>query len=253
MPMLADFNRYAEEISRCLMLRTSPVAVKMLSSEAEIPADAVRPKRDRNYHLAQCQAFALSRRDKMTIALLKEDHWCPAALMAYGLVPRNSAPPAPGVTRHPYNCFPLGKYIGVLTAPLETAVFIPDVVIIYSNTSQLRALLLSMKTEEGLAVKSHFFPPSCAYAVVHVMQDDAPWIILPDPGEFQRALGTEDEMMFSLPAGRVADLASGLMAERGKGFDYRTHHMLLRPDFPHPGFYQDMFRNWGLEVKEDQL
>jgi uncharacterized protein (DUF169 family) len=141
----------------------------------------------------------------------------------------------------------------VLTAPLTTADFIPDVVIIYSNTSQLRSLLLSMRTEEGLAVKSHFFPPSCAYAVVHVMKDNAPWIVLPDPGEFQRALGTEDEMMFSLPAGKVADLVACLKAGQDKEFGYRRHQMLLRPDFPQPGFYQEMFRKWGLETKEDKL
>lgn len=253
MTKVNDYNRYGEEIMKFLMLKTSPVAVKMLSTEDEIPENAVRPRRDRNYHLAQCQAFALARRDKTTIALLKEDHWCPAALMAYGMVPRSPAPPPPGVTRHPYDNFPEGRYIGVLTAPLETAGFEPDVVIIYSNTAQLRSLMLSMPLEDGLKVKSHYFPPSCAYAVVHVMQDNSPWIILPDPGEFQRALGTEDEMMFSLPAGRLESLANGLKAAQGKEFDYRGHHMLLRPDFPHPGFYQDMFRKWGLEVKEDRL
>jgi uncharacterized protein (DUF169 family) len=222
--------------------------VKMLEKEDEVPQGAVRPKRDRGYHLSQCQAFALARRDKMTIALLKEDHWCPAALIAYGMVPR----PSP-LRGHPYQSFVQGRYIGVLTAPLSTADFVPDVVIIYSNTSPLRSLLLTMKMEDGLAVRSHFFPPSCAYAVVHVMQDDQPWIVLPDPGEFQRALGTEDEMMFSLPAGKMASFMASLREGQDKGFGYRGHHMLLRPDFPHPDFYQNMFRSWGLEVKEDKL
>jgi hypothetical protein len=103
--------------------------------------------------------------------MLKEDHWCPAALIAYGMVPR----PTP-LRGHPYNSFEEGRYIGVLTAPLNTAAFKPDVVIIYANTSQLRSLMLTLPLEEGLAVKSHFFPPSCAYAVVHVMQDRSPWI-----------------------------------------------------------------------------
>jgi hypothetical protein len=110
-----------------------------------------------------------------------------------------------------------------------------------------------MKLEDGLAVKSHFFPPSCAYAVVHVMQDNQPWIVLPDPGEFQRALGTEDEMMFSLPADKMDSLITGLIEGQNKDFAYRGHHMLLRPDFPHPEFYKNMFRNWGLEIKEDKL
>jgi uncharacterized protein (DUF169 family) len=246
MTTLKEFNRYGEELEKILMLKTSPVAVKMLKTEADIPEGAVRPKRDKGYHLAQCQAFALARRDKMTIAMLKEDHWCPAALIAYGMVPR----PTP-LRGHPYASFEEGKYIGVLTAPLNTANFKPDVVIIYSNTSQLRSLMLSMKLEDGLAVKSHYFPPSCAYAVVHVMQDGLPWIVLPDPGEFQRALGTEDEMMFSLPAVKMDSFMTCMREGQEKEFAYRGHHMLLRPDFPHPEFYKTMFRKWSLEVKED--
>jgi uncharacterized protein (DUF169 family) len=174
-----EFNQCGQDIAEILMLKTSPVAVKMLEKASDIPKGAVRPKRDRNYHLAQCQAFALSRRNKMTIAMLKEDHWCPAALIAYGMVPR----PTP-LRGHPYTSFEEGKYIGVLTAPLETADFKPDVVIIYSNTSQLRSLMLSMKLEDGLAVKSHYFPPSCAYAVVHVMLENQSYIVFLTPASF---------------------------------------------------------------------
>jgi hypothetical protein len=60
-------------------------------------------------------------------------------------------------------------------------------------------------------------------------------------------------MMFSLPAGRLAGLVTGLKEGQDKEFAYRSHHMFLRPDFPHPDFYKNMFRNWGLEVKEDKL
>jgi uncharacterized protein (DUF169 family) len=242
-----QFNRYGEELERILLLRTSPVAVKMLPKEEDIPDGAMRPKKDRGYHLAQCQAFALSRRDKVTVAMLKEDHWCPAALMAYGMVPR------PAVVRgHPYDCFEYEKYIGIVTAPLETAAFKPDVVIIYTNTAQLRSLLLMMPFEDSSQVKSWFFPPSCAYAVVHVMLTGQYWIVLPDPGEYQRALTGEDEMMFSIPGEKMTGFMSGLKQGEDKGFAYRRHHMLVRPDFPQPGFYKDFFRKWGLDVKEDE-
>jgi uncharacterized protein (DUF169 family) len=168
-------------------------------------------------------------------------------LMAYGMVPRPDR-----VRGHPYDCFEYGKYLGIVTAPLPTTPFIPDVVIVYTNTAQLRSLLLMMKTEEGLAVKSHFFPPSCAYAVVYPVLYHEYWIVLPDPGEFQRALGGEDEMMFALPGEKMADFMSDLKQNQDGGFAYQRHHMLIRPDFPQPDFYQDMFRKWGLEVKEDE-
>ena len=86
-PALDTFNKYGEDLETALILRTSPVAVKMIRTEAEIPKESFRPKRDGNYHIAQCQAFGMSRREGKTVAMLKEDHWCPTALMSYGMVP----------------------------------------------------------------------------------------------------------------------------------------------------------------------
>jgi uncharacterized protein (DUF169 family) len=52
MPSMEDYNRFGEELEKRLILKTSPVAVKMLVSEADMPAGTIRPKRDRG-HLAQ--------------------------------------------------------------------------------------------------------------------------------------------------------------------------------------------------------
>ena len=64
-----EYNRCGEELEELLGLKTSPLAVKMLEKEADIPPEAIRPKKDRSYHLAQCQAFSLSRKDKETISM----------------------------------------------------------------------------------------------------------------------------------------------------------------------------------------
>jgi uncharacterized protein (DUF169 family) len=245
MTTIKEFNRFGEELERILLLRTSPVAVKMLAKKSDIPAGALRPKKDRNYHLAQCQAFAMSRREGVTVAMLKEDHWCPAALMAYGMVP---VPKAKGPPRgHPHERFEHGKYIGIVTAPLKKAVFKPDVVIIYSNTSQLRSLLLSLPFEEISQVNGRYFPPSCAHAVVTPMLQGGYWVVLPDPGEYQRALGDEGEMMFALPADKLEGLVTGVINFQDKEFAYRNHSYLMLPDFPRPDFYKAMFKGWGLE------
>jgi uncharacterized protein (DUF169 family) len=242
---LKEFNHCGEELEKILLLRTSPVAVKMLEKETDIPSGAIRPKKDHGYHLAQCQAFAMSRREGATVAMLKEDHWCPAPLTAYGMVPRVKQPGP--VKSEPYECFEYGKYVGIVTAPLKSANFKPDVVIIYSNTSQLRSLLLAMKNEERPLMNSRFFPPSCGYAVVNVMMTGQYWVVLPDPGEYQRALCDEGEMMFSVPAGKMAGLLSDLSRFQNQGFAYRNHNMLMLPDFPRPDFYKQMFKEWGLE------
>jgi uncharacterized protein (DUF169 family) len=248
MTTLSDFNRYGEELEKILLLRTSPIAVKMLEKEEDIPQGAIRPKKDRGYHLAQCQAFALSRREKETVAMLKEDNWCPAPVMAYGLVEK------PDDSRNrehrDYDCFEYGKYIGIVTAPLRSANFEPDVVIVYSNTSQLRSLLLAMKFEERASINSRFFPPSCAYSVVHVMLTGQYYVILPDPGEYQRALGDEGEMMFAIPGDKMEGLISDLIQFNENEFAYTRANMIMRPDFAHSELYKKLFRSWGMDTEE---
>ena len=242
-----EYNSYGDVLEKLLGLKTSPVAVIMLEKEADIPPEAVRPKKDRSYHLAQCQAFSLSRREKETIAMLKEDKWCPAPCIAYGLVGK---PDDPGFkSRENYDCFDYGKYIGILTAPLKTTSFEPDVVIIYADTNQLRSLLLAMRPEERPAVSGHYFPPSCAYAVVTPMQTGEYRVVLPDPGEYARALTTEGEMMFAVPRERL----SGLVADYQKHVNespFAHESMIMRPDFPQPDFYKEIFKSWGMHTDE---
>ena len=246
MTALNEFNKYGEELERSLMLRTSPIAVKMLEKEADIPKEAIRPKKDRGYHIAQCQAFALSRREGTTVAMLKEDHWCPTALMAYGYVKR---PESVEKWTHPYDCFEFGKYIGIVTAPLKSATFQPDVVIIWSKPSQLRALLLSMKVEDVPQVSGQFFPPSCAHSVVTPMKTGKYQVIIPDPGEYQRALTEEGDMMFAVPQARMSVMMAGLKQNERGYFSYRDHQLFMLPDFPQPDFYKEMFKSWGLDTK----
>jgi len=246
MPDLSEFKKYGEELEKCLILRTSPIAVKMLKKESDVPKEAIRPRRDRKYHLAQCQAFALSRREGATIAMLKEDHWCPTALMAYGLVKR---PDSIEKWSHPYECFEAGKYVGIVTAPLKKATYVPDVVIIYAKPAQLRGLLLSMKVEDVPQVNGHFFPPSCGWSVVNPMKSGRYWVVMPDPGEYQRALTEEGDLMFSVPQNKMEVLMTGLRNYEHGAFSYGEHSMFMQPDFEQPDFYKELFKSWGLDTK----
>ncbi len=248
MTTLAEYNRYGEELERVLRLRTSPIAVKMLEKEGDIPKEAVRPKKDRGYHLAQCQAFAMSRREKDTIAMLKEDNWCPGPMMAYGIVKLSPDEESHARQMTPYDNFDYGKYIGIVTAPLITATFEPDLVIIYSNTGQLRNMLLSLKNEERRLVNSYFFPFSCAYSVVNPMLTGQYWIVLPDPGEYERALGGEDEMMFSVPRAKLQGFMSDFKKAQDGMWGYTRSNFMMRPDFPQPDLYKKMFKKWGLDT-----
>jgi len=246
MTALDEFNKYGEELERHLLLRSSPIAVKMLEKESDIPEGAIRPSKDRGYHLAQCQAFAMSRREGTTVAMLKEDQWCPTAPMAYGFVER---PESISSWTHPYDCFERGKYVGIVTAPLKTANFMPDVVIIYSNPAQLRGLLLTMPVADVPSVSGHFFPPSCGWAVVNPMKTKQSYVVIPDPGEYQRALTEEGDMMFSIPQEKMPAMMANVRENEHGPFSYRDHHMFMQPDFEQPEFYKDLFKSWDQDPK----
>ena len=241
-----NHKKCGDDLERILLLRSAPVAVKMLRTEADIPEGAVRPKRDMGTHLAQCQAIAMSRRDKKTIAMLKEDHWCPTAVIAYGLAEK---PESMEKFTHPYDCFELGKYIGMVSAPLQEAAFTPDAVIIYVKPSQLRALLLSLKIEDVPEVEHHFFPPSCGWSVVNPILDGKYRVVLPDPGEYQRALTDEGDLIFTIPHKKMKTMMAALRKNEHGFFSYKEHQVFMQTDFPLPDFYKGLFKDWGMDTE----
>jgi uncharacterized protein (DUF169 family) len=253
MTTIKQYNRFGEDLERFLLLRSSPLAIKILKNEADVPEGAIRPKRDRGIHIALCQAFALSRREKHTVAMLKEDQWCWGPLVAFGLVDpvvAESEEPTrqqlPFLPRLEYR-----KYAGIVSAPLKSANFKPDLALVYSNTAQLRSLLMAVKHMENSLVNSQFDPiDSCVYSIIPVLQTGQYRITLPDPGESHRALAGEDEIIFSIPANKLKTVLSGLEHLENIQQGYTDCHIEMRPDFPQPAFYQRLFKAWGLdEVK----
>jgi len=242
MPGVKTYQRYGRQLEEVLRLQTAPIAVKMIASEEEIPAGVVRPHRE-GHHYAQCQAFALSRRDRQAVAMFKEDHWCPGPAMAYGQVPFPERPGAPAANL--YARFPYGQYPGILSAPLAETSFEPDVVLIYASTDQLRTMLLTLKDEERPKVKSNVFPFSCAYSVTNAIINNEYWVNLPDPGERVRALTLPGEMIFSIPRRKLPGFMTGLKTFF-KDSRYANEQMMMQPDFPQPDFYKQAFKNWGL-------
>ena len=253
MANIDEFNQYGEEIERLMLLRTSPLAIKMLKKESDIPEGAIRPKTDSGRHLAQCQAFSMSRRKGLSVAMLKEDNWCWGPLIAYGLVDPSIAkgfaelkdvvPKIPAIE--------YGKYVGVVSAPLKTANYLPDAVLIYSNNAQLDNMLWALSFGgEGL-INSPIYPiTSCAFSVVPALSGQY-CITLPDPGELGRAQAGEDEIIFSLPPDKVQVLAAQLRMFEEREMGYR-HNALweVMPDFPRPDFYKRFFKECGLEFDD---
>ena len=112
----------------------------------------------------------------------------------------------------------------------------------------MRTLLLAIKYKEGSLVNSEFNPiDSCVYSAVPVMLNHQYRLTLPDPGEYERAMAGEDEIILSVPPEKIDNLISGLRHLETTGTAYTRFARDMRPDFPRPRFYRDLFKKWGLD------
>jgi uncharacterized protein (DUF169 family) len=254
--------KYGESIEKLAFLKTYPIAVKLLKSESEVPSGSIRPKRDNGEHWALCQAFSLARRQGLNITMFKEDHWCFEPLISYGLVETPESY-LKGLTSYPFFIasqeaaikrvmegfrLPYGKYVGLSIAPLSKVNFEPDVVLIYCNTAQLRYLLLALRYKGGYHVTSKFDPiGSCVQSVIPSFLTGECWITVPDPGEFERAIAGEDEIILTVPRNRLEELMAGLKSFEDRNITYKRFTFVMRPDFPQPPFYREYFKMWGLD------
>jgi len=260
MTELNMWNGYGEELERRIRLKSFPLALKLLQQEKDIPEEAQRPRRDFGYRLSLCQAFQLSRREGVAVAMLIQDMWCHEPVIGYGL----KEPPEyflEGHTRYPRDVssleagrhyaqeFPrleVGKYIGVVAAPLKTANFEPDAVMIYCNGAQLSLLLLGREWREGYSLpctlSSHAV---CVYGVIPAIVSGECRVGIPCRGDHYSAMAADDEIVFTVPRGKMEDVMAGLRYVEQTGSQLPRGYRLL-PEYPQPDNYEKIARMMGL-------
>jgi uncharacterized protein (DUF169 family) len=256
---LKMYQQYGEELERRLRLKTFPLALKLLKKEGDIPEGALRPKRDIGHHLSLCQAFQVSRREGKTMALLKEDHWCFEPVVGYGLgeppdyfmeghnrYPKDVATLEAG--RHYAEEFPrlkAGKYAGIASAPLRTTNFEPDAVMIYCDAAQLCLLLLGREYKEGYNLKCSISGhAACVYGVVPALQSGECQVAVPCRGDHYRAMAGDEEMIFTVPKGKVEDLMQGLRVIERTGSKLPVGYSFL-PEYPLLDSYRKIGEKMG--------
>jgi uncharacterized protein (DUF169 family) len=254
----------AEELERRLRLKTHPIALRLLTDESAIPADALRPVRDLGRHLSLCQAFEMARREGATVAMLLEDHWCAEPVIGYGL----GEPPAFFLEGH--NRFPgdvatleagaayaeelprlaVGRYTGTLSGPLGSPDIDPDVVLVYCDAAQLSVLLLAREYRDGrnlpVSLSGH---AACVYGVVPALLSGECQVAVPCGGDRYRAMAADDEMVFGVPAGRLEELMIGLRAIEAAGRKLPNGYSLL-PEYPLPESYRRIGEEMGYLPRE---
>jgi len=259
---MADFKiyqQYGKELERRLLLKTFPLAVKLLEKEGDIPKGAKRPVKDFGHHLSLCQSYQISRREGTTMAMLKEDMWCFEPVVGYGLgeppeyfleghnrFPRDVKTLEAGSHyAHEFPRLEVGKYIGVTSAPLRTVNFEPDLVMIYCDSAQLCLLLLGREYKEGYSLKCALSGhAACVYAVVPAIKIGEYQVAVPCRGDHYRAMAGDDEMIFTVPKGRLKDLMLGLRHIESTGSKLPQGYS-LRPEHPLSENYEKIAKLMG--------
>lgn len=252
---------YGKEMEQILRLKTFPFGVKMLEDESQIPGGAYRPLQDDGKRLALCQAFALSRRNGMTVAMLKQDMWCYEPVIGLGMVEapkifQDGYPSHPLYTRTPeagkrsvskFPRFPVGKYVGVVSAPLREISFMPDAVVIYCDPSQLTFLLAGHQYPNGEKIQCTLSPGAvCIFSIVPVILEGKCKVATPCSGDRMAALAGDDELAFGAPIAALDDLMLGLryISESSSKF---PRALEMKPEAFFPDEYAEMREMVGIK------
>jgi len=242
------YHRYAQELERRLRLPSDVLAIRMLKGEEEIPRGAQRPLRDWGYRVPLCQGYVLSRREGQTIAMFQEDMLCCEPVIGYGW----ARPPRyflEGHNRYPQDVkdlkagknyaadfprIPVGRYKGVVSAPLGKVRFEPDMILIYADSAQLSLLLLGREYRDGHDLKcslsSH---AACVYAVIPALKSGQCQVAVPCRGDRYFAMAGDDEIIFTVPTSRIEVLLQGLRHVEKYGSRLpRNPAMQREPKFP---------------------
>ena len=264
---LNNFPEYAETLERRLRLKTLPLAIKLLEKEVDIAEGAIRPKRDLGHLIETCQGFAMSRREGKTVAMLKEDMWCFEPVIGYGI----AEPPQyflEGHNRFPDSALTLeiagnwarefprlkfGKYIGVMSAPLMTANFEPDLVMLYCDPSQLTNLLIAVNCVYGRDLTCRLSGhAACVYSVVPVIQTGECQVTSPCWGDRREAIAQDYEVIFTAPIEKLEGLLSGLKHLANNGWGLPIEFFMV-PECKMPASYIRIGEQLGLEVSKGEV
>ena len=241
-------------------------AYKFVEDESIVPADAYKP-RERGEHMALCQAIALVKRERKTVYMVKEDHWCWNPLIGLGHVACE-----PGMESFEivagalgiadmdaaraffakFPKLPVDKYKGLLIAPMQDAQFEPDMILINcDNNFQLRFMIWGIKSQTGTMLETSFDSiDSCIHSIVEAYLNQEYRITIPDPGDQERALSDKNEIILSVPPAKLEELMTGCRMIDGRGVGYKGMKLIQKYNFARPPFYNELYRIWGLDEGE---
>jgi uncharacterized protein (DUF169 family) len=254
----------AAEIEKYIRPATFPVAVKMIKPGEPLPKRCKRPKDDLGFETAICQAVGLARRYGWTLAVGNEDISCPITKAFFGFEERvpylteghacagmyTADAEAGARTEATIPCFQHGEYKYYVAGALHRVDYDWDVLIVYGNSAQIMRLVTGALYKGGGAMQSQTAGRvDCADLVIGAMQSGECQFVLPCYGDRLFGGTTDDEMAFSLPKAKVAELVKGLEGTHKGGVRYPIPSY-LRYTAEFPESYQKLNEFWDKPTSE---
>jgi uncharacterized protein (DUF169 family) len=115
-----------------------------------------------------------------------------------------------------------GQYEGVVFSPLDRGRIEPDLIMLFCNSAQLMRLVHGATQQVGTSLVSVFSGRSgtCTEGVLQTIKANEPKVVLPGNGDRVWAMVTDEEMLFTIPTGKLDTLINALEATHRSGVRY---------------------------------
>lgn len=219
-----EINSYGQEMVEYLKLKTSPVAVKLVSKGGEIPTEIKKV----DEVMTHCQFVDRVRRSGEEFYTLTDDHMCKIGSSTLGL---NEMPPevpsgesyykefglfsTQGAARRTAEKMPIlppNSNEAVIYSPLEKSSFVPDVIVFICNPKHTMMLIQSYMYKNGGRLETSFVGTQslCAEGVVQTYKEGKIGIGVGCLGSRTFSKMEDEEMVMGIPVELLADVVSGL-------------------------------------------
>jgi len=220
--ILKDFDA---AVAKYIRPATYPVVLRMMRKGESVPEGYQKPSRDLGERIGICQGVSFSRRLGIRVVMQGEDQACGPAQIVMGFADppefwsdgrfnfegsRTATLQAGRVMAESVHRFQPGQYDGLLSAPLQTTDFEPDMVVVYCNTLQATLLINAARYMDGEPLRSVISARfACADAIVQTMLTGQCHLALPCGGDRRMAFAQTDEVIFTAPVDKIEGILMG--------------------------------------------
>lgn len=245
-----------EALTQYVRPQSSPVAIKMLTADDDLPSKTKIPRKDLGLDISICHGILMTRRYGWMLGV-DTDQTCWVGALGMGFVKLKpdvadgTLQESLGLWGHSkkqaadlvssFSKLDYGRYDRILMAPIEKASFEPDVILVYGMPAQVWVLVSAyLLATKGFTMDAKLHVGAgCTTYIAKTMLTDMPQFGLIGIGErFSNA--QDHECVISIPYSKIDLFIDGLIqGKKGGSYKYPTVGN-LKYNTEHPAGYDKM-------------